>query len=100
MRIAVFSAIDVHPLARVPPSEARAPATCALRVGEPRGQRKNHVGAVAGSAVDRERAADALGALAHSDQTEVTFLAPLHEHGPRDADTVIANLDRKLAIAI
>ena len=72
----------------------------ALGVGEPRGKRENHVGALAGAAVDRERAADALGAFPHSYQAEMPFLAPLRQHGRRDADAVVANLDAKLAIAI
>src|SRR5207244_12527966 len=100
IRIAVFSAIGIHPLARVPPWQVRTPAMSALRVGEPRGKRENHVGALARAADDRKRAADALGAFPHSYQTEMPFLAPLRQHGRCDADAVVANLDAKLAIAI
>src|SRR5438067_5450163 len=100
MRIAASSAIGVHPCARVPPRQVRTPATNALRVGEPCRKRENHVGALARAAVDRERSADALGAFPHSYQTEMPFLAPLRQHGRRDADAVVANLDPKLAIAI
>src|SRR5262245_27529341 len=100
MRIAVFSAIGVHPFARVPPSQVRTPAMGALRVREPRGKRENHVGALAGVALNRERAADALDALPHSYQTEVSFLAAVRQHGRRDADAVVADLDAELAIAI
>src|SRR6185369_9817735 len=98
--IAVFSAIGVDPFARVPPWPVRTPAMSALRVGELRGKRENHVGAPAGAAVDRERAADAIGAFPHAYQTEMPVLAPLRQHRRRDPDAVVANLDGKLAIAI